>query len=295
MTMHRLKPIRTEADHARAMARIDELWGSSTGTSQGDELKALFLLVEAYERECYPVPDVDPLVAIEFAMDQAGLTSKDVESSLAQSGIVDVSIDDILSGKQPLRLDVAKALHRHLSIPMEDLIKEEEKKKKREPHSSNRKIAKSKPQRLQLNVQTSRTSEIAFNVRLLDVLRTKHPRWRDHPGVEQQGVLRETALRPDIVIRPPGGIPVVLETEFMPARSVEADAQAENIFEQFKKKEFLPANEAYRDDARQALDRAVLVDLLHLPEAVLEPLAILRDQWCAEPSVHGGKKTRIPT
>ena len=130
MTMNHLEPIRTEADHAQAMARIDELWGSPTGTSQGDELKALFLLVEAYERECYPMADVDPLVAIEFAMDQAGLTSKDVESSLAQSGIVDVSIGDILSGKQPLRLDIAKALHRHLSIPMEDLIKEEDQKKK---------------------------------------------------------------------------------------------------------------------------------------------------------------------
>ena len=75
--------------------------------------------------------------------------------------------------------------------------------------------------------------------------------------------------------------------------SQEQLAQAENIFEQFKEKEFLPANEAYRDVARQALDRAVLVDLLHFPEAALEPLAILRDQWCAEPSVHGGKKTRI--
>ena len=41
MTMHRLKPIRTEADHERAMARIDELWGSPTGTPMGDELKAL--------------------------------------------------------------------------------------------------------------------------------------------------------------------------------------------------------------------------------------------------------------
>ena len=70
-------------------------------------------------------------------------------------------------------------------------------------------------------------------------------------------------------------------------------AQAEAIFTRFKEKEFLPANEAYRDDARQALDRAVLIDLLHLPEAALEPLAILRDQWCAEPSVHGGKRTRI--
>ena len=70
-------------------------------------------------------------------------------------------------------------------------------------------------------------------------------------------------------------------------------AHAEDIFERFKGKSFLPANEAYRDGVRQALDRAVLVELLHLPETVLEPLAILRNQWCAEPSVHGGKKTRI--
>ena len=75
--------------------------------------------------------------------------------------------------------------------------------------------------------------------------------------------------------------------------SQEQLAQAEAIFERFKDAAFLPANEAYRDDARQALDRAVLIDLLHLPEAALEPLAILRDQWCAEPSVHGGKRTRI--
>ena len=70
-----------------------------------------------------------------------------------------------------------------------------------------------------------RTNEIAFNVALSNVLRTKHPRWRDRTGAEQQGVVRETAQRPDIVIRPPGGIPVVLETEFEPARSVEEDAR----------------------------------------------------------------------
>ncbi len=75
--------------------------------------------------------------------------------------------------------------------------------------------------------------------------------------------------------------------------SKEQIVQAEVIFETFKGKIFLPANEAYRDKTRQALDRAVLVNLLHFPEDVLEPLAILRDQWCAEPSVHGGKKIRI--
>ena len=71
-----------------------------------------------------------------------------------------------------------------------------------------------------------KTNEIAFNVPLSDVLQTKHPRWRDQVGVEQRDVLRETALQPDIVIRPPGGVPVILETEFMPAHTVEEDAKA---------------------------------------------------------------------
>ena len=56
------------------------------------------------------------------------------------------------------------------------------------------------------------------------------------------------------------------------------------IFADFLDHEFLPANEAYHDPARQALDQAVLIDLLGLTESVLEPLAVLRRQWCAEPT-----------
>ena len=67
--------------------------------------------------------------------------------------------------------------------------------------------------------------------------------------------------------------------------------RANAIFERFRAQTLLPANEAYRDDTRKALDRAVLVELLELPEAILPPLDNLRRQWCAEPSVHGGKET----
>ena len=67
--------------------------------------------------------------------------------------------------------------------------------------------------------------------------------------------------------------------------------RAEAIFEEFRERPMLPANEAWRDGARKALDHAVLIDLLGLPEDVMEPLAVLRHQWCAEPSVHGGKST----
>ena len=73
------------------------------------------------------------------------------------------------------------------------------------------------------------------------------------------------------------------------------DAQhvlARDLLKRFQERAFLPANEAYRDETRQALDAAVLVELLGLPASILEPLAVLRTQWCGEPTVHGGKATR---
>ncbi len=68
--------------------------------------------------------------------------------------------------------------------------------------------------------------------------------------------------------------------------------RAKAIFEEFRDRALLPANEAYRDEVRADLDRVVLVDLLELPESILPSLALLRRQWCAEPSVHGGKSTK---
>ena len=66
------------------------------------------------------------------------------------------------------------------------------------------------------------------------------------------------------------------------------------IFDDMRERTFLPANEAYRDTTRQELDHRVLIEVLGLPESVLEPLELLRHKWCSEPSVHGGKRTAPP-
>jgi len=68
--------------------------------------------------------------------------------------------------------------------------------------------------------------------------------------------------------------------------------QAENIFERFRERPFLPANEAWRDEVRKELDSAVLIELLELDPSILEGIEILREQWCREPSVHGGQDTQ---
>ena len=79
-----------------------------------------------------------------------------------------------------------------------------------------------------------------------------------------------------------------LDTRRLSAGQLE---RADAMFGEFEGQALLPENEAWRDNTRQALDPAMLIDLLGLPEDVLEPLVLLRRQWCAEPSVHGGKNT----
>ena len=76
--MKDLKPIRTEADHEKALAEIERLWGARTGTPEGDRLDILATLIDVYENEHYPVDPPDPIAAIKFRMEQQGLTRKDL-------------------------------------------------------------------------------------------------------------------------------------------------------------------------------------------------------------------------
>ena len=66
-----VRPIRSEADHAWALAEIERLWDvAQPGTPEGDRFEVLSTLLDAYEREHCPVPPPDPARAIEFRMDQ---------------------------------------------------------------------------------------------------------------------------------------------------------------------------------------------------------------------------------
>jgi len=75
----------------------------------------------------------------------------------------------------------------------------------------------------------------------------------------------------------------------------------DQVFDEFGQRTLLPANEAWRDTTRHALDEAVLCDSLTLHRAgrvnrsdFLESLAALREAWCNEPTVHGDKPTAPP-
>ena len=75
--------------------------------------------------------------------------------------------------------------------------------------------------------------------------------------------------------------------------SAAALASATEIFEEMQHKRMLPFNEADRDSVRHELDRRVLSEVLGVTSAdVHSAVARLREKLCAEPSIHGDKKTR---
>ena len=65
------------------------------------------------------------------------------------------------------------------------------------------------------------------------------------------------------------------------------------IFDDLCDAHLLPACQAYRDPVRQEMDRRILAEVLMLDDHAVESFTILRNQWCAEPTVSAGKKTSI--
>ena len=117
-----ISPIRSEGDHEAALDRLGEIFQADDGTPEGDERDILFDLVEAYEDRHHPIPPPDPVAAIEFRMDQAGLTRRDLVPHIGSYA----KVSEVLSGKRPITMSMARALHRHLGIPAEALLGEPE-------------------------------------------------------------------------------------------------------------------------------------------------------------------------
>jgi len=85
-----------------------------------------------------------------------------------------------------------------------------------------------------------------------------------------------------------------LDVRRLPA---EALANAERIFNELKYEKMLPFNQMDEDRVRHELDRRLLSEVLGITEAlrpdVHEGLGLLREMLCQEPSIHGGKKSKV--
>ena len=127
--MAQVRAIRSEEDYDAALARITELMDAlSDAEGQIDgvddpnriELDVLADLVELYEERHHPIGYPDPVSAITFRMDQANLTHRDLVPFIGSRA----KVSEVLAGKRTITMSMARALHQHLEIPADVLLRE---------------------------------------------------------------------------------------------------------------------------------------------------------------------------
>ncbi len=120
MANSKIKPIRTEKDYEAALARIDALMDAEPGGGEFDELDVLADLVELYESKREPMGYPSPVAAIEFRMEQGNLSPRDLIPFIGSRA----KVSEVLSGKRAITMPMARALHGHLGIPADVLLRE---------------------------------------------------------------------------------------------------------------------------------------------------------------------------
>lgn len=113
-----IKPIKTEKDYQSALEEVDKLWDAKPNTPRGDKLDVLVTLVEAYERQNYPIDPPDPIEAIKFRMEQMGLTQSDLAEAMGGKN----RVSEVLNRKRYLTMKMARELHKRFNIPAESLL-----------------------------------------------------------------------------------------------------------------------------------------------------------------------------
>jgi HTH-type transcriptional regulator/antitoxin HigA len=113
-----IKPIKTEKDYNQALERLEIIFDAKPGSTEGDELEVLGILIDQYENENFPIGLPDPIEAIKFRMEQMGYNQTDLANIVGLKS----RASEILNRKRKLSLEMIRQLHESLHIPTDVLI-----------------------------------------------------------------------------------------------------------------------------------------------------------------------------
>ncbi|HLG71835.1 MAG TPA: helix-turn-helix domain-containing protein [Chloroflexota bacterium] len=107
------RPIRTEEDLARTEDKISELLSMHELTAaQSELLDILSTLVEAWENDNVPVPEVNGLETLKALLEENGLRQRDIAPLFGSRSI----ISEVLAGKRALSKAQIAALARFFHV-----------------------------------------------------------------------------------------------------------------------------------------------------------------------------------
>ena len=105
-------------DYDAALEEIERLWGADAGTPKAERLEVFVTLVDDYEAKHHAIDAPDPIAAIEFRMEQDGLSRKDLEPMVGGRA----RVSEILNRKRPLSLAMVRRLREGLGISADVLV-----------------------------------------------------------------------------------------------------------------------------------------------------------------------------
>ncbi len=116
-----IRPIRTQEDYQATLREVSAFFDDEPepGSPEGDRFEVLLTLLEAYEAKHFPIDSPDPVEAIQFRMEQGGLTPRDLQPMIGRLN----RVYEVLNRKRSLTLNMIWKLHRGLGIPAESLIR----------------------------------------------------------------------------------------------------------------------------------------------------------------------------
>lgn len=119
-----LRPIKSKEEHSIYLSRAYELMqlDLSPNSIESDELEVISILIEAYEKENFPIESPNPIEAILFRIEQLGMSSSELNKLLGSRS----RTSEILNGKRKLSIGMIRKLHEKLGIPAQILIKDYE-------------------------------------------------------------------------------------------------------------------------------------------------------------------------
>jgi HTH-type transcriptional regulator / antitoxin HigA len=99
--------IETEAEYDRLLVLTEELMAKKQARTPEEEAlyKLLFILIEAYEQQEYPMPTSNPHQVLQHIMEVSGTSMTDLETWLSCA-----DVEPILAGRQSLTIQQAEVL-----------------------------------------------------------------------------------------------------------------------------------------------------------------------------------------
>ncbi|MDP2067230.1 MAG: transcriptional regulator [Burkholderiaceae bacterium] len=109
-----IAPIRDEAHYLRMVAMLEALLDEATGDENHPAMGLVDIvgdLIEDFETERHPLPDVTGVQALKFLMEQHGIKQSDLHE-IGSQGVV----SEILAGKRELNIRQVRALSERFCV-----------------------------------------------------------------------------------------------------------------------------------------------------------------------------------